>query len=153
MLASGHPGLEIKVLYYILCTALSSQVQTNTATCRGRTHVNNVLSQTCELTYVIGHVNVCLHLWKLATWRFECRGFTVFLLLIQKRWELQGLPFWLLLEVWMPKSNLSCLSLYPRQPSPVCVCVCVCVCVYARARMQEHTRTQSCPTLCDPYGL
>ena len=77
MLASGHPGLEIKVLYYILCTALSSQVQTNTATCRGRMHVNNVLSQTCELTYVIGHVNVCLHLWKLATWRFVCRGLSV----------------------------------------------------------------------------
>ena len=59
------------------CTALSSQVQTNTATCRGCTHVNNVLSQTCELTYVIGHVNACLHLWKLATWSFVYRGLTV----------------------------------------------------------------------------
>ena len=30
-----------------------------------------------ELTYVSGHVNTCLHLWKFATWRFTCRGLTV----------------------------------------------------------------------------
>ena len=99
----------------------------------------------------------CLHLWKLATWRFECRGFTVFLLLIQKRWELQGLPFWLLLEVWMPKSNLSCLSLYPRQPSPVCVCVCVCVCMHARACRNtlalSHVRLFATPMDCSPARL
>ena len=33
----------------------------------------------------------------------------------------------------------------------LCVCVCVCVCV--RERERERERAQSCPTLCDPYGL
>ena len=38
-LASGHPGLEIKILYYILCTVLYSKVHKSTATCGGWVHV------------------------------------------------------------------------------------------------------------------
>ena len=34
-------------------------------------------NQTHELIYMIGHVNPSSHLWKLATWRFICRGLTV----------------------------------------------------------------------------
>ena len=33
------------------------------------------------------------------------------------------------------------------------VCVCVCVCVCARAHARVHTRTQSCPTHCDPWAV
>ena len=38
-LASGHPGLEIKILYYVLCTVLYSKVHKSTATCGGCVHV------------------------------------------------------------------------------------------------------------------
>ena len=34
--------------------------------------------QTHKITYVIGHANARSHLWKLASWRFICRGLTVF---------------------------------------------------------------------------
>ena len=33
--------------------------------------------QTCELTYVTGPVNTCLHLWKFETWSFVCKGLTI----------------------------------------------------------------------------
>ena len=39
------------------------------------------LCQTRELTYMIGHVNACIHLWKFATCRLICRGLTVLNLL------------------------------------------------------------------------
>ena len=41
-------------------------------------HAHDNVRQTSELTYVIGRVNACSHLWKFATWRLVCRGLTVF---------------------------------------------------------------------------
>ena len=36
--------------------------------------------QILELTYLIGHTNACLRLWRFATWKFIYKGFTAFLL-------------------------------------------------------------------------
>ena len=43
-------------------------------------HTRDDVCQTRELTYMIGHANGRLHLWKFATWRFVCRWLTVFVL-------------------------------------------------------------------------
>ena len=59
MLASGHPGLEIKRLYY--WTLYSAQKHHSL----WRMHSGHNVHQTCELTYVIGHANICSPLWKL----------------------------------------------------------------------------------------
>ena len=73
-LAFRHPGLEIKILYY--CTLYSTQyskVHKSTNTCSGCTH-RTMYARHMSSLMVFGPVNTCLHLWKLATWRFECRG-------------------------------------------------------------------------------
>ena len=36
--------------------------------------------QILELTYLIGHRNACLQLWRFATWKFIYKGFTAFVL-------------------------------------------------------------------------
>ena len=40
-------------------------------------HTGDNTHQTHEITYMIGHANAWLHLWKFATWRFICRGLAV----------------------------------------------------------------------------
>ena len=40
-------------------------------------HTHDNVCQTHELTYLIGHADTRLHLWKFTTWRFICRGLTV----------------------------------------------------------------------------
>ena len=37
-------------------------------------HPHDSVHQTHELTYITGHGNACLHLWKFTTWGFVCRG-------------------------------------------------------------------------------
>ena len=69
--ASGHDGLEIKLLYYCILYSVYSKVPQRITTCRGYTHV------TCELTCILGYVNTCLHLWKFTNRRFVCRGLTL----------------------------------------------------------------------------
>ena len=59
MLASGHPGLEIKRLCY--WTLYSAQKHHSL----WRMHSGHNVHQTCELTYVTGHANICSPLWKL----------------------------------------------------------------------------------------
>ena len=45
-------------------------------------HTHNNVCQTCELTFMTGHVNACLYLWKLETWRFIRKGRTVIVSLV-----------------------------------------------------------------------
>ena len=65
--ASRHPGLEIKLHYYtVKCT-------------KAQLLVEDVHMWQCTpdmRTYVIGHGSARSCLWKLATWRFVCRGLT-----------------------------------------------------------------------------
>ena len=46
-------------------------------TCRGYTHVT-IYTRYMKLSLVIGHAKAGLHLWKSATWKFVCRGLTVY---------------------------------------------------------------------------
>ena len=39
MLASGHTGIEIKILYYCILCSTASKVHKSTTSCRGCTHV------------------------------------------------------------------------------------------------------------------
>ena len=58
-------------------------------------HAYDNVCQTCELTYVIGHANASLHLWKFKTWRFICRGLTVcWLFMCPSAKLLRGRWFW-----------------------------------------------------------
>ena len=41
-------------------------------------HTRGNVRQTRELTYVSGLTNTRAHLWKLTTWRFACRGLTLY---------------------------------------------------------------------------
>ena len=50
-------------------------------------HADDNVFQTCELAYVIGHVNAHSHLWKFATQMFVCREFTVSEFRIMKQLE------------------------------------------------------------------
>ena len=65
--ASRHPGLEIKLHYYtVKCT-------------KAQLCVEDVHMWQCTpdmRTYMIGHGSARSCLWKLATWRFVCRGLT-----------------------------------------------------------------------------
>ena len=76
MLASRHPGLELKILCY--CALYSAtQWRTRNHSHLSKMHTCDNVRQTQELTNVIGHVNTHSHLWKFANWRFVCRGLTV----------------------------------------------------------------------------
>lgn len=70
-LASRHPGLEIGFLTAVLDTKLWSMQKHNRLQ---RMHSCDSVHQAHELTYTIGHVNTCSHLWKFATWRRMCKG-------------------------------------------------------------------------------
>ena len=62
-------------------------------------HARDNVRQTRELTYVTGHANTRSHLWKLATWRFICRGLPVNCIL----WHLQVSRLsllWGVLSLW-----------------------------------------------------
>ena len=52
-------------------------------------HAHDSVHQIRKLTYVIGHANACLHLWKLAAWRLICRGLIVDFC-SQLAWDLVG---------------------------------------------------------------
>ena len=68
-LASGHPGLEIKILFYY-CTVYRtiSKVQ---RTCRGCMQWQCTPDAWANVTR---RVRAHLHLWKFTTWIFICRG-------------------------------------------------------------------------------
>ena len=60
-LASGHPGLEIKILYY--CTLYSTvQYSTQKHSHLQRMHAGDNVCQTREITYMIEHANARLPL-------------------------------------------------------------------------------------------
>ena len=64
-----------------LATVLHRRVHKCTAARRGCIQEN--ILQTHEQAYMTGQVNACLHLWQLSTWRFICRGLTVYTLIFQ----------------------------------------------------------------------
>ena len=68
-------GLKSRYCTMVLYTVPHSKVHKSTATCRGCMHMT--MYATRELTYVTGHANSRLHLWKFTAWRLVCRGLTV----------------------------------------------------------------------------
>ena len=72
MLASGHLGLEIKILYYCALHSTAKHLKA-----QPRAEAAGEWCQTWELTYVSAHVNAHSHLRKFEGWRFICKGITV----------------------------------------------------------------------------
>ena len=75
-LVSGHFGLEIEILYHCTLYSTVSKVHKSTTTWRC-THMTVCVHETHELTYMIGHANLCWLLWKFTDWRFVCKGLTL----------------------------------------------------------------------------
>ena len=80
-------------------------------------YTHNSVCQTCELTFMIGHVNTCSYLWKLETWRFICKGLTVIASLVFLDFPRVSCDclhmiwlsstFWICMHGW---GNMHCLS-------------------------------------------
>ena len=58
------------------CIILYSKLHKSITTCRVCTHVT--MYARCELTYIVGHANAHLHLWRFATWMSIYREHNIF---------------------------------------------------------------------------
>ena len=72
--ASRHPGLRIKIPYYVLYAVLNSEVHKGATTCRGCTCVAMHAGQ---VNFVTGHRKASPHFWKFKTWRFIRSGLPI----------------------------------------------------------------------------